>query len=49
MDYEVPLTHAENYIYQEITDITDSLGIFVEDKSRGSDYGDWNESSFNYL
>lgn len=40
MDYEVPLTHAENYIYQEITDITDSLGIFVEDKSRGSDYGD---------
>ena len=28
------------YIVLEITDITNSLQIFVEDKSRGSDYGD---------
>jgi DNA-binding transcriptional ArsR family regulator len=27
-------------IYREIFDITDPLHIFVEDKSRGSDYGD---------
>lgn len=39
-DYEAPLTHDENAIYLEIFDITDRLNIFVEDKSRGSDYGD---------
>ena len=40
MDYESPMTHKEKYIYQEIEDVLDRLGIFIEDKSRGSDYGD---------
>lgn len=39
-NYECPLTNVEGFIYLEITDITDPLHIFVEDKSRGSDYGD---------
>lgn len=39
-NYEEPQTEADGYIYLEITDITDPLLIFVEDKSRGSDYGD---------
>ena len=39
-NYECPLTKVEGFIYLEITDITDPLHIFVEDKSRGSDYGD---------
>ena len=39
-NFEYPQTEVENYIYLEITDITDPLKIFVEDKSRGSDYGD---------
>ena len=39
-NYECPLTNVEGFIYLEITDITDPLKIFVEDKSRGSDYGD---------
>ena len=39
-NYECPLTDVEGYIYLEINDITDPLQIFVEDKSRGSDYGD---------
>ena len=39
-NYECPLTNVEGYVYLEITDITDPLKIFVEDKSRGSDYGD---------
>lgn len=39
-DYFAPSTNAKGYIYLEITDITDPLNIFVEDKSRGSDYGD---------
>ena len=39
-NYECPLTNVEDYIFLEITDITDPLHIFVEDKSRGSDYGD---------
>ncbi|MDO5330037.1 MAG: hypothetical protein Q4F15_01215 [Bacillota bacterium] len=39
-DFESPFTLKEGYIYKEIGDITDPLGIFVEDKSRGSDYGD---------
>ena len=30
----------EGFIYLEITDVTDPLHIYVEDKSRGSDYGD---------
>ena len=39
-NYECPLTVVDGYIYLEITDITDPMQIFVEDKSRGSDYGD---------
>lgn len=40
-DYEYPLTHSdEDYIYLELFDITDRLNLYVEDKSRGSDYGD---------
>lgn len=39
-EYEYPQTEVEGYIYLEITDITDPLCIFAEDKSRGSDYGD---------
>ena len=39
--FEYPQTEVDDsYIYLEITDITDPLLIFVEDKSRGSDYGD---------
>ena len=39
-DYESYFTEVKGYIYLEITDITNPLQIFVEDKSRGSDYGD---------
>ncbi len=39
-NFECPQTEVEGYIFLEITDITDPLKIFVEDKSRGSDYGD---------
>lgn len=39
-NYETPFFDKEGYIYREITDITDPLCVFVEDKSRGSDYGD---------
>ncbi len=39
-DYETPYVKIDGYIYQEITDILDPLHIYVEDKSRGSDYGD---------
>ena len=39
-NYECPLTNVEGFVYLEINDITDPLQIFVEDKSRGSDYGD---------
>lgn len=39
-DFENPWIEREGYIYREIFDITDPLKIFVEDKSRGSDYGD---------
>ena len=39
-DFENPWIGREGYIYREIFDITDPLAIFVEDKSRGSDYGD---------
>ena len=38
--FENPLTEIDNYIFLEITDVTDALQIFAEDKSRGSDYGD---------
>lgn len=39
-DFEHPLIKKDDYIYLEIGDVTDRLGIFPEDKSRGSDYGD---------
>ena len=39
-DYEFPACYEEGFVYREIEDITDPLLIFVEDKSRGSDYGD---------
>ena len=39
-NFEYPQTEVEGYIFLEITDITDPLKLFVEDKSRGSDYGD---------
>ena len=39
-NFEHPLTEADNFIFLEITDVTNPLQIFVEDKSRGSDYGD---------
>lgn len=39
--YEFPQCEVDDsFIFLEITDITDPLQIFVEDKSRGSDYGD---------
>ena len=40
-NFDNPLTKVEdNYIFLEITDVTDPSLIFAEDKSRGSDYGD---------
>jgi hypothetical protein len=39
-DFENPWINREGFIYREIHDITDPLKVFVEDKSRGSDYGD---------
>lgn len=39
-NFENPQVIKEGFIYQEIEDITNPLKIFVEDKSRGSDYGD---------
>lgn len=40
-NYECPQTlTSDDFIILEINDITDPLQIFVEDKSRGSDYGD---------
>ena len=39
-DFENPWIEREGFIYREIFDLSDPLRIFVEDKSRGSDYGD---------
>lgn len=39
-DFESPFYPVNNSIYLEISDITNPLHIFYEDKSRGSDYGD---------
>ena len=39
-NYEFQQKKKEGYIYREIEDVCDPLLIFVEDKSRGSDYGD---------
>ncbi|MCQ2792077.1 MAG: hypothetical protein MJ208_00980 [Bacilli bacterium] len=40
LDVDAPFIVLKDYIYLEITDILNPLKIFVEDKSRGSDYGD---------
>lgn len=39
-DFENYFTEKDGYTYLELIDITNKLQIFVEDKSRGSDYGD---------
>ena len=39
-DYENPFYPVEGSIYLEMTDVTDPIKVFYEDKSRGSDYGD---------
>lgn len=39
-DFEHPLTNNDDFIYLEFKDVTDLLRIYIEDKSRGSDYGD---------
>lgn len=40
-NFEFPQTIVDDkYIFLEITDVTDPLKIYAEDKSRGSDYGD---------
>ncbi len=39
-DFENPFFPIEGSIYLEITDITNPIHVFYEDKSRGSDYGD---------
>ena len=39
-DFENPFFPVDGSIYLEITDITDPIKVFFEDKSRGSDYGD---------
>lgn len=39
-DFEAPYLKSDEFIYVEMIDILDSLKIYIEDKSRGSDYGD---------
>lgn len=39
-DFENPFISKDGFIYLEFADITDFLKIKIEDKSRGSDYGD---------
>lgn len=40
-NFEFPQTDVDDsFIFLEITDVTDPLHIYAEDKSRGSDYGD---------
>ena len=40
-NFEFPQTEVDkDFIFLEITDVTDPLQIYAEDKSRGSDYGD---------
>ena len=40
-NFEYPQTDVDDsFIFLEITDVTDPLHIYAEDKSRGSDYGD---------
>lgn len=39
-DFENPFINKDSFIYLEFVDITDQLKIIIDDKSRGSDYGD---------
>lgn len=39
-NFEDPLLDENDYIYVELADIMIELGLEVEDKSRGCDYGD---------
>lgn len=39
-DFEFPCVYKDDYIYREFSDLCNPLGIFLENKSRGSDYGD---------
>ncbi len=39
-NFESPFLEKDGFVYREIQDIADPLLIYVEDKSRGSDYGD---------
>lgn len=39
-DFEHPFLQLDGFIYLEITDVTDPIQVYFEDKSRGSDYGD---------
>lgn len=39
-DDEHPLIHKTDYILLEITDVTNPLKIFIQDKNTGSNYGD---------
>lgn len=39
-DPDAPLVIVEKAKYITIFDLTDSIGLLLEDKSRGSDYGD---------
>ena len=39
-DFESPFIEKAGYVYKEVSDLSDPLGVFVEDKNRPSDYGD---------
>lgn len=39
-NYENPSIEIEGSIYREIDDVAEANGIYYENKSRGSDYGD---------
>lgn len=39
-DFESPFLDYKDAVLREFTDVTDSVKVFFEDKSRGSDYGD---------
>lgn len=39
-DFENPFLEYKGYVLREFVDVTDRCKVFVEDKSRGSDYGD---------
>ncbi|MCH3977001.1 MAG: hypothetical protein LKF69_03090 [Bacilli bacterium] len=39
-DYENCPINDKSYVLRELIDITDALKLFVDDISRGSDYGD---------